>query len=221
METKNVVEKVILLNLLDEDMSFYYAPSSTFLNSISAAIFLDLYLNKKIVFEKEKINLVNDKSLVDYQQKLIDFIKRQDTNDLKSISFNLFKDLDFSMELFELVVQDLVDNNVIEVEEKKILVVTKNMLVLKDKDLVEKYRLELKDVLFNEGQLLEYVSVAIILDTFYDLSIFFENVSEEEINKCIAKIHKTVLYQEIKFFKKVADDFYNVYIQKNTSIFGI
>lgn len=221
METKSVVEKVILFNLLKDNMSFYYAPSSAFLNSISASIFLDLYLNKKIIFEEDSVKIIDDKSSVDYQQNLIDFIKRQKTEDLNTISFNLFKNLDFSMDLFEKVAQDLVDNDMIEIQEKKILVVTKNRLVLKNRELVQQYYEELKDVLFNDGQLLEYVAIAIVLDSFYDLRSIFENVDEETVKQCIDKIHSTVLYHEIELFKKVADEFYNLYIQKNTSMFGI
>lgn len=221
MNTKNVTRDFILLDLYRKDIIFYFSPSTVFLNAIAASVIINLYLNNKIRLTDGSIKIVDETSIRTYNKLMLEYIKENEITTLKEAAQEIFLDNDFSMQLYELVIEELNDEGLIKVEEKKQLILNKNIIKLADQHEVRKAYLKLYDTLFNDEQSQEFIALALIIDTFFSVDDYFDEDQHETIKQAINELRKTELYKDIAVFKDVIEEFYRLTAQRSTNYFGV
>ncbi|MDF9867273.1 hypothetical protein OKW22_000842 [Bacilli bacterium PM5-3] len=221
MNIKNVTRDFILLDLYRKDIIFYFSPSTVFLNAISASVLINLYLNNKVKLENGNIEIIDETSIRTYNKLMIDYLKENELKTLKDTAHEVFLDSDFSMELYELVIKELCEENLIEIETKKHLILNKTTIKLIDQNSVREAYKKLFDTLFNDEQSQEFIALALIIDTFFSVDDYFDESEHETIKTAIEELRKTELYQDIVVFKDVIEEFYRLTAQRSTNYFGI
>ncbi|MDL2211603.1 hypothetical protein LJB88_01875 [Erysipelotrichaceae bacterium OttesenSCG-928-M19] len=221
MNTLNVTRDFILLDLYRKNIIFYFSPSSTFLSAIAASVIINLYLNHKIELNESEIKIVDESSIRTYNKLMIDYLKENEITDLREAAHEMFLDTDFSMQLYELVIQELLNENLIKVEETRQLILTKNIISLVDQNSVRQAYQKLFDTLFNDEQSQEFIALVLLIDTFFSIDDYFDESEHETIKIEMEKLRETPLYKDIAIFREVIEEFYQLIAQRSTNYFGV
>lgn len=223
MQQKNITRDFLLLDLYKDELVFYFAPNSIFLSTISTSIVLNLYLNQKMSLNSEtkEIAIINQSSIRTYNKAMMNYIEDNKITNLKDLAQQLFLDTDFVMDLFEMVMTEFEKEKQIEIVTEKKLLLTKNVIKLKDKEAVRNAYQGLYESLFKADDASEFVALALLIDTFYSVDDYFAQAEHEQIKARLNELKETKLYQDIKIFKDVIEDFYQLTAQRNTNTFGI
>ncbi|MGL4382408.1 MAG: hypothetical protein ACRCTA_01680 [Bacilli bacterium] len=218
---QNVTRDLILLGLYNKKMEFYFNPSSTFLSSLASSIVMNLILNNKITIEEDKIAINDFSSIRVYNKKMIDYIKVNQFNSIRSLASELFLDTDFTMELFEDVISELKEEGLIEVSNKKKLILNKHLITLSNPSVVKESYIKLFETLFEDNSSQELIALTLLIDTFYDLDDFFDEEDIIQLQSRIKQLHNDPLYQDIATFKEFIDEFYLMIAKSNSNYFGV
>jgi len=224
MQTLNITRDMVLLDLYHKNLVFYFSPSSTYLNAISTSIVLTLYLNKKISIDSEskEIKIIDDSSIRSYNKAMLDYIKDYHITKLNDLADKLFLDSDFTIDLFEKVIEELEAEGVVKVTSQKKLVLYKNTVELVNREDVKQAYDGLYQSLFNEGDKTEFVALALLIDSFFNIDQYFDKESHETIKEKMdsLKVKDDSLYEDIQIFRNVIEDFYYLSATNTTNFFG-
>lgn len=221
MNVKNIARDFILLDLYRKDLIFYFTPSSIFLSAIASSVVINLYLNNKIELKDDKILIIDEMSSRTYNKFMIDYIKENEIDSLRELASQTFLDNTFSFELYELIIQELSREKIIEIETRKQLILNKSTIRLIDQDAVREAYQHLFDTLFSEDQHQEFIALALIIDTFFSVDDYFDESEHATIKAAIEKLKDSELYKDIIVFKEVIDEFYQLTTQRSTNYFGL
>ena len=221
MNTKNVTRDFILLDLYRKDIIFYFTPSTVFLNAIATSIIINLYLNEKIQLKDSHITIIDRTSIRTYNKLMIDYIEDNKITSLKDIAHAVFLDSDFSMQLYELVIEELSNEKLIEIETKKKLILNKSIIKLVEQNAVRDAYKKLFATLFNDDESQEFIALALIIDTFFSVDDYFDEADHATIKEKLEKLKETELYKDIVIFKDVIEEFYRLTAQRSTNYFGV
>lgn len=221
MNIKNITRDMILLDLYHNDQIFYFAPATNVLSALTCSIFINLILNKKISIDNDKITLLDDTSIRQYNKKMIDYIKDNPNTTVKELAQELFLDLDFGYELFELVLNELEDEHIVKIENKRQFIFQRTTISLVNEEEVREAYLKLFKSLSDKEAALELIALALVVDTFFDVRNFFSEHDYKLIKDELENIKQEDIYLQIQVFKEVIDDFYELIIQKSNNYFGL
>lgn len=211
MNTNNITRDLVLLDLYHKDLVFYLTPSVIFLNAIGASVIINLILNDKIRIDADhKITIIDQSSIRTYNKLVIQYINDKQVTDLKKLAQELFLDIDFSLSIYDLVIKELVDEDVIVLKNEKKFILTKTTISLKNPQTIRSAYQKLHDSLFKEEQSQEFIALALLVDTFFDVNIFFDEDVHTNIQKALTNIKETKLFNDIKIFKEVIDEFFQL-----------
>lgn len=221
MNNKDITKDFILLDLYKDDITFYFSPSSVFLSAITASVIITLYLNKKIKLDNGAIIILDDDCIKPYNQLMMDYIIDNKMDNVDNLAHELFMDSDFSLELYEMVINELKKDGLIEVVEKQHLILTKNIIKLTDQDSVRESYQKLYSTLFDDNDSQEFVALALIIDTFFMVDDYFDKEDHDKIKEALDRLKQTDIYEDIIVFKDVIDEFYSLIAKRSTNYFGI
>ncbi|MEG0284062.1 MAG: hypothetical protein RR543_04465 [Erysipelotrichales bacterium] len=221
MNHKDITRDFILLDLYHDDITFYFSPSTVFLSAISASSLITLYLNKKIELNDGEITILDDNSYQDYHQMMMDYIKERKLFNIKELASELFADSDFSLSLYEKVIENLSKDGLIKVEKKTQFILNKNSISLVDEEAVRSSYLKLYETLFNDDESQEFVALALVIDTFFMIDDYFDEDQHDKIKESLVRLKDNELYNDIIVFKDVIDEFYSLITHRSTNYFGI
>ncbi len=221
MNVNNIARDFILLDLYRKNLIFYFTPSSIFLSAIASSIVINLYLNDKIILKDDKILVIDELSTRTYNKLMIDYIKENEITSLRDLASQIFLDNAFSFSLYELIIEELSREDLIEIETKKQLILNKTTIKLINQDAVRDAYKKLFKTLFSGGEQQEFVALALIIDTFFSVDDYFDESEHTTIKDAIEKLKDSELYQDIIVFKEVIDEFYQLTTQRSTNYFGL
>lgn len=221
MNLNNITRDLILLDLYQADKVFYFAPNSPYLSAITASVFINLILNNKIVIKGNYITIVDETSTRPYNKALLEYLSKSEKPNLTTLAQDLFIDSEFSFSLFELVIHELYVEKLVDISTKKRLIVTKHKISLCDRESVRESYQKLYQTLFKENESKEMIALVLIIDTFLDIREFFDKEEYVLIDQELSKLKETEVYQDIKAFKTVIDEFYLLISSNRVSYFGI
>ncbi|MEG0686363.1 MAG: hypothetical protein RR425_03690 [Erysipelotrichales bacterium] len=221
MNHKDITRDFILLDLYHDDITFYFSPSTVFLSAISASSLITLYLNKKIELNDGEITILDDNCYQDYHQMMMDYIKERKLFNIKELASELFADSDFSLSLYEKVIENLSKDGLIKVEKKTQFILNKNSISLVDEEAVRSSYLKLYETLFNDDESQEFVALALVIDTFFMIDDYFDEDQHDKIKESLVRLKDNELYNDIIVFKDVIDEFYSLITHRSTNYFGI
>ena len=221
MNTKNITRDLILLDLYRKDIVFYFSPSSVTLSAIAVSVIINLYLNNKIKLVDGNIKIVEEASTRTYNKLMIEYLKKHEITTLKNAAHEIFIDSEFSMQLYELVIEELSEEKLIEIETKRQLILNKNIIKLVDQNSVRQAYKKLFQTLFKDEQSQEFVALALIIDTFFSVDDYFDESEHTAIKEALEHLKKTAIYQDIVIFKDVIEEFYQLTAQRDTNYFGV
>lgn len=221
MNVNNIARDFILLDLYRKNLVFYFTPSSIFLSAIASSIVINLYLNNKISLNNDKLMIIEEKSIRTYNKLMIEYIKDHEVTSLRSLASQIFLDNAFSFSLFELIIDEIASEDLIEIQTKKQLILNKTTIKLKDQNAVREAYQKLFNTLFTEYEQQEFIALALIIDTFFSVDDYFDENEHVSIKEAINKLKDSELYQDIIVFKDVIDEFYQLTTQRSTNYFGL
>lgn len=216
MNTKNITRDLVLLDLYHKDIVFYLAPSLLFLNAIGASMVINLVLNNKIAIDDNKnIKVLDETSNRTYNSIVLDYIIKNKITSVQKLAQELFVDVDFSFKLYDLVINELVEEKVIEVKTEKRFIFNKNTIKLTDPEQVRSAYQKLYDSLFKDEKPDELIALAVLIDSFFDLNQYFDKEVQDNVEHALNEMKKDKLFADIKAFKDVVDEFYLLSAQQN------
>lgn len=221
MSVKNITRDMILLDLYRNDQIFYFTPATNVLSSLSCSIFINLILNDKIIIENNIIKIIDTTSIRTYNKKMLNYLEANPNKTVKEIAQDLFLDLEFGYELFELALEELENEGVIEIENKRQFLFNRTTISLTDNEQVREAYLKLFKSLSEKDAALELIALALVIDTFFDVHKFFSEEDYLLINEELNNLKQEEIYKQILVFKEVIDDFYELIIQKSNNYFGL
>jgi len=222
MQQLNLTRDLFLLDLYHKKLVFYFSPSSTYLNALSTSIVLNLYLNKKISIDSvtKEIKVIDNTSICTYNKAMLDYIEDYHITKLNDLADKLFLDTDFTIDLFEKVVAELEEEKIIKVTSEKRLVLFKNTVELVNREDVKKAYDGLYQTLYKDEQATEFVALALLIDSFFNIDNYFSKDNHQQIKERLDALKGSDLYDDIKVFRNVIEDFYYLSATNSTNFFG-